>query len=94
MSGPITLSVVVPVRNEEAVLPELHRRLLQSIAATPGGFEIIYVDDGSTDRTRQTARAGMRARCASRFHPAEPQFRQGGGGQRGAHARRAAKRRS
>ncbi len=47
------LSVVVPVRNEEAVLPALHRRLLQSIAATPGGFEVIYIDDGSTDGTRQ-----------------------------------------
>ncbi len=53
MSAPVTLSVVVPVRNEEAVLPELNRRLVQSIAATSGGFEILYVDDGSTDRTRQ-----------------------------------------
>ena len=41
MNGPITLSVVVPVRNEEAVLPALHRRLVQSIGATSGGFEII-----------------------------------------------------
>jgi glycosyltransferase involved in cell wall biosynthesis len=48
-----TLSVIVPVRNEEAVLPELHRRLLRSVAATAGGFEILYVDDGSTDRTRE-----------------------------------------
>lgn len=48
-----TLSVIVPVRNEEAVLPELHRRLMQSVASTAGGFEILYVDDGSTDRTRQ-----------------------------------------
>ena len=53
MNSRLTLSVVVPVRNEEAVLPALHRRLMQSIAATPGGFELIYVDDGSTDRTRQ-----------------------------------------
>jgi glycosyltransferase involved in cell wall biosynthesis len=48
-----TLSVIVPVRNEEAVLPELHRRLLQSVGSTAGGFEILYVDDGSTDRTRE-----------------------------------------
>lgn len=47
-----TLSVVVPVHNEDAVLPELHRRLLQATAATPGGVEVLYVDDGSTDRTR------------------------------------------
>jgi glycosyltransferase involved in cell wall biosynthesis len=48
-----TLSVIVPVRNEEAVLPELHRRLMQSVGSTAGGFEILYVDDGSTDRTRE-----------------------------------------
>ena len=46
-----TLSVVVPVRNEEAVLAEFHRRLAAAIADTPGGFEVIYVDDGSTDAT-------------------------------------------
>ena len=53
MNARPTLSVIVPVSNEEAVLPELHRRLLQSVAATAGGFEILYVDDGSTDRTRE-----------------------------------------
>ncbi|MBM4218236.1 MAG: glycosyltransferase family 2 protein [Gammaproteobacteria bacterium] len=53
MSRRPTLSVVVPVRNEEAVLPALHRRLMHSIAATSGGFEVLYVDDGSTDGTRQ-----------------------------------------
>jgi glycosyltransferase involved in cell wall biosynthesis len=51
MSARPTLSVVVPVRNEEAVLPPFHRRLFAAIESTPGGFEIIYVDDGSTDRT-------------------------------------------
>jgi glycosyltransferase involved in cell wall biosynthesis len=46
-----TLSVVVPLRNEEAVLASLHRRLLAAIEGTVGGYEIIYVDDGSTDDT-------------------------------------------
>ncbi|MGH8250095.1 MAG: glycosyltransferase family 2 protein [Steroidobacteraceae bacterium] len=46
-----TLSVVVPVRNEHAVLEQFHRRLLTAIEGTAGGFEIIYVDDGSTDGT-------------------------------------------
>lgn len=46
-----TLSVVVPVRNEEAVLAEFHRRLVAAIKDTPGGFEVVYVDDGSTDGT-------------------------------------------
>lgn len=46
-----TLSVIVPVFNEEAVLPMFHRRLLAAVADTVGGFEVIYVDDGSSDGT-------------------------------------------
>jgi len=48
---PCTLSVIVPLRNEESVLTTLHRRLQAAIEGTVGGYEIIYVDDGSTDRT-------------------------------------------
>ncbi len=48
-----TLSVVVPVHNEEAVLPELCRRLMQATEAIPGGCEILFVDDGSADHTRE-----------------------------------------
>ena len=51
--APCTLSVVVPLYNEEEVLPMLHRRLLAAVAAIAGGIEIVYVDDGSTDRTGQ-----------------------------------------
>jgi polyisoprenyl-phosphate glycosyltransferase len=47
------LSVVVPVLNEEANLAELHARLVESFAAHEGPFEVIYVDDGSTDRSSQ-----------------------------------------
>ena len=43
------ISVVVPVLNEEASLPELHRRLTETLSTLDGGAEIIYVDDGSTD---------------------------------------------
>ncbi len=45
------LSVVLPVFNEEAALPMMHRRLLAALAAVEGGVEIVYVDDGSTDRS-------------------------------------------
>jgi len=44
-----TLSVVVPVYNEEAVLPEFQRRLAAALDAVPGAAEIIYVNDGSRD---------------------------------------------
>jgi glycosyltransferase involved in cell wall biosynthesis len=43
----MSLSVVVPVLNEEEVLPELHRRVRAALAGIP--HEIVFVDDGSTD---------------------------------------------
>jgi polyisoprenyl-phosphate glycosyltransferase len=46
--GPL-ISVVVPIFNEEQVLPELHRRLRAALAEVPGDHEILYVNDGSTD---------------------------------------------
>ena len=51
-----TLSVVVPVYNEEAVLLAFHRRLAAVLADITGGGEIIYVDDGGSDRTPQILR--------------------------------------
>jgi dolichol-phosphate mannosyltransferase len=47
------LSVVVPVLNEEANLPELHSRLVESLAGHGRPIEVIYVDDGSTDRSSE-----------------------------------------
>jgi polyisoprenyl-phosphate glycosyltransferase len=45
------LSVVVPVYNEEEVIGELHRRLSMILEAIPLRWEIVYVNDGSKDRT-------------------------------------------
>jgi glycosyltransferase involved in cell wall biosynthesis len=45
----VALSVVVPVRNEASSLEDLQRGIADSLAGHPGGFEVIYVDDGSTD---------------------------------------------
>jgi len=45
------VSIVLPVFNEEATLPELYRRLTQSMAATQKSHEIIFVNDGSKDRS-------------------------------------------
>jgi polyisoprenyl-phosphate glycosyltransferase len=47
--GRPTLSVVVPVFNEEEVLPELDRRLRESLSANGEPYEVLYVDDGSSD---------------------------------------------
>lgn len=48
---PPELSLVVPVYNEEEVLPELQRRLAALIRELGTSVEIILVDDGSRDRT-------------------------------------------
>lgn len=45
------VSVVVPVFNEEANLPELYRRVIAVLESMSGNFEIILVDDGSTDHS-------------------------------------------
>lgn len=47
-----TLSIVVSVYNEEAVLPQFHHELTAALAALGNTVEIIYVDDGSVDGSR------------------------------------------
>src|ERR1700730_1083335 len=45
------LSVVVPCMNEEEVLRQTHTHLVSVLQKSPANFEIIYVDDGSSDST-------------------------------------------
>ena len=45
------LSVVVPVYDEEAVLPELHRRMQAVLVNNAPNYELVYVDDGSSDES-------------------------------------------
>ena len=45
----IELSVVIPIRNEAASLPELHREFTDRLTAWGRPYELILVDDGSTD---------------------------------------------
>lgn len=47
------LSVVAPVYNEEAGLTEFHRRLVIVLNALDISSEIIYINDGSRDRSLQ-----------------------------------------
>ena len=50
------LSVIVPCKNEEAVLRETHQRLESVLRQVVTDFEIIYIDDGSTDSTFELLR--------------------------------------
>src|SRR5271154_451354 len=45
------LSVVIPVYNEEPVLPTLFGRLYPSLDALQISYEIVFVNDGSKDRS-------------------------------------------
>ncbi len=45
------LSVVIPVYNEEAVLPALFARLYPTLDALGRAYEIVFVNDGSRDRS-------------------------------------------
>ena len=48
---PVLISVVVPCLNEQDGLMDTNRRLTAALERMPFSFEIIYVDDGSTDAT-------------------------------------------
>jgi polyisoprenyl-phosphate glycosyltransferase len=50
------LSVVVPAYNEEEVLPEFHARLSAVLDSLSCQSQVIYVDDGSADRTAEVVR--------------------------------------
>ena len=49
----VLLSVVLPVYNEAEVLPALLKRLIESLAACDADYEIIFVNDGSSDGSPQ-----------------------------------------
>lgn len=46
-----SVSVVVPIYNDEEVITELHRRLRPVMEQITADYEIILVDDGSRDRS-------------------------------------------
>ncbi len=53
MQDKIDISVLVPALNEEESLPELNERLRAALESTGRLYEIIYINDGSTDRTQE-----------------------------------------
>ena len=51
MTGSTDISIVVPAFNEAEVLPEFHRRLAAVMQDMALSWEVVYVNDGSHDRT-------------------------------------------
>jgi len=63
-SGGVDLSVVVPCHNEEECINEFHRRMRLVLDELGKTFEVIYINDGSSDRTAENL-AGILARDAN-----------------------------
>lgn len=63
--------MVVPVFNEEAVLPAFHQRLGAVLGDLGDDCEVLYVDDGSTDRSAAIL-ANYRPPTAGWAWPASP----------------------
>jgi undecaprenyl-phosphate 4-deoxy-4-formamido-L-arabinose transferase len=61
MSNP-ELSVIVPVYNEEAGLPALYDRLYPALDALQMSYEIIFINDGSRDRSAALLREQFQRR--------------------------------
>lgn len=54
--GPVDVSVLVPVLNEQDTVDELSTRVADALEALDKTFEIIFVDDGSSDQTARRVR--------------------------------------
>jgi len=61
MAAP-ALSVVIPVYNEEAVLPALFARLYPALDALGCSYEVVFVNDGSQDRSAALLREQFQKR--------------------------------
>ena len=49
-------SVVVPLYNEEEVIGECYKRLTETMISSGGSYELVFVNDGSRDKTMELAR--------------------------------------
>lgn len=63
--GSTSISIIVPVYNEEEVLLAFHNRLLASMYSVGRSWEVIYIDDGSRDTSNKLLR---------RLHAVTPQM--------------------
>lgn len=62
LEPPLSLSIVIPVYNEESGLPALFARLYPVLDALNMPYECVFVDDGSRDRSVAVLRAQHAAR--------------------------------
>lgn len=51
------LSLVIPCYNEEESLPSLHKEVTRVCSGVNEDYEIIYINDGSSDNTLHTIKS-------------------------------------
>ncbi len=51
MNTDFKLSIVIPLMNEEGSLSQLHQEITKVLSELDSSYEIIFVDDGSTDKS-------------------------------------------
>ncbi len=61
-AAPPDLSIVIPVYNEEEVLPSLFARLYAALDALGRSYEVLFVNDGSRDRSAGLLREAFERR--------------------------------
>ena len=66
MAKSVDISIVLPILNEEKNLEELHSRLTESLVKLGREYEIIAIDDGSTDSSFEVLK---------RLHECDPRLR-------------------
>jgi glycosyltransferase involved in cell wall biosynthesis len=50
------ISVIVPLYNEEGNVRELHQKIVETCQSLGKTFEVVFVDDGSRDKTNEACR--------------------------------------
>ena len=56
MSDPVQISIIIPLYNEEQNIVPLYNALIESLKGLNENWEIIFVDDGSLDRSFEEVR--------------------------------------
>ncbi|MFA5961753.1 MAG: glycosyltransferase family 2 protein [Parcubacteria group bacterium] len=56
MDEKIELSIIVPLNNEEDNVKEMHRRIVEACQKMGKSYEIIFINDGSTDKTLENCK--------------------------------------
>jgi glycosyltransferase involved in cell wall biosynthesis len=68
-------TVIAPCWNEEGNLPELYRRIKEVLEQTNEPWELLLINDGSTDRTAELMRELNQTDPRVHFCRVRPQFR-------------------